>query len=108
MRGESEEKVKEVDMYETVCRERFDELAAGQKELIALLRGHNGDAGLLDDMRAIKKAYRLVIGAVVFILGALTIQGVDHVWHWFSPPAAVSSMGTAAADTPPPPDAPAK
>ena len=78
--------MKDCNMYETICKERFDELSGGQKEVINLLRGHNGDPGLLDDIRAIKKAYRLVAGAVVFIICIVAAQCIESIWAWIAGP----------------------
>lgn len=73
-------------MYETICKDRFDKMESLQNETLGLLRGHNGDPGLLDDMRAIKKAYKLVAGAIVFILSAVLLQGIETIWAWVSAP----------------------
>lgn len=78
--------MKDTEMYETVCRERFDELVNGQKEVLAILRGRNGEAGLLDDMRAIKRGFRAVLAVVWFVLCAVGTQLIHALSIWLAGP----------------------
>lgn len=43
------------DRYDLVCKERFDEHGGKLDTLIDLLRGSNGNPGVLGDMRDLKK-----------------------------------------------------
>jgi len=74
--------MKDVEMYDTICRDRFDKIESLQNETIGLLRGKNGDSGLLDDMRAIKKAYRMIMGVVVFVCGTVGVQLIQDILAW--------------------------
>lgn len=76
--------LKDTEMYEMICKDRFDRLEAFHEETLALLRGKNGDPGVLDDMRAMKRGYRIVGSGVLFVIGAVVIQGVASLWEWLA------------------------
>ena len=70
------------DMYTLVCKERFDELGKGlernHKEIIDILKGKNGDPGLIDNVRdntrmreSLRKITWLFVGAIVVQLVAM-------------------------------------
>jgi hypothetical protein len=78
-------------MYEKVCKDRFDKLESLHNETIGLLRGRNGDPGLLDDMRTIKdkyaalmRKYKTVRAAVFFVLGGATLELISLAAHYLS------------------------
>ena len=70
----------EKDIYEMVCRPQFEELKTGQKEIIRLLRGRNGNPGVVDDVRDLKRTNTAVVGAVIFLLCILATQVIS--WGW--------------------------
>jgi len=59
-------------MYRLICKERFDHIDKSQQEIISLLKGKNGDPGLLDDVRDLKRRWTLIF-AVVGILATVMI-----------------------------------
>ncbi len=56
-------------MYNLICEKRFDNLDAKQDRILDLLKGKNGDPGLLDDVRTLKKRWVVIYGTagIVFI-----------------------------------------
>lgn len=77
-------KERDGEMYELVCKDRFDKMETLQQEAISLLRGSNGDPGILDDLRAIKRAHRMIGGAVIFLSATIAVQFVEAIWSWIS------------------------
>ena len=65
-------------LYEMVCKDRFDSLDSGQKDIMSLLRGKNGNPGLVDDVRGLKKFNKYAVGAVAF----LVCTGIAQFIHW--------------------------
>jgi hypothetical protein len=76
--------LKDAEMYGIICKDRFDKLEALHKETLDLLRGKDGDPGVLDDMRAMKRGYRIVGSGVLFVIGAVVIQAVASLWGWLT------------------------
>jgi hypothetical protein len=61
-------------MYELICRERFDLNDKKQDEILDLLRGTNGNPGLIHEIRTLKKRWALVFGSLIVIFSALITQ----------------------------------
>ena len=72
----------EKDMYELICEKRFDELKAMCRETNELLRGHNGEPGMVDNVRSNTKAFKRLFAAFVFCGGAIFIQIIRGAWNW--------------------------
>ena len=72
------------EMYEMICKDRFDRLEAQNAMILDLLRGKDESPGILDDMRAMKRGYKIVGSGVLFVLGAVVIQAVASLWGWFT------------------------
>ena len=72
---------KEKNLYELVCKRRFDNVEGDTKEIIRLLRGRNGDPGLIDDVRDLKKARMAVAGVLMFVVTVLGVQGLNWLWE---------------------------
>ncbi len=66
----------ENERYDLVCKDRFDAAARERKEILRLLRGRNGDPGLLDDVRGLKKINKALVGGLLFMLMTLFVQAV--------------------------------
>lgn len=62
-------------MYEMVCKPNFNEIKESQKEIIGLLRGKNGDPGLLDDVRTLKARWKVIYGTAA-IAGVAALKAV--------------------------------
>lgn len=71
-------------MYEIVCKERFDDMKELQQETLRILKGKNSDPGLVDDVRALKKAHKRIVGGGIFILCAFALQIVRVISDWIS------------------------
>jgi len=74
----------EKEMYDRFCKDRFDKLEAKldsySDTMCALLKGSNGNPGVLADVRDLKRTYRAMIGAIVFLIGVLATQAI--AWGW--------------------------
>lgn len=68
------------DFFGMVCEPKLDGLEAGQARIIDILKGKNGEAGLCDDVRNIKKTHRLLTVGMGFVLSILTIEGVSWLF----------------------------
>ena len=68
----------EYEIYERLCKEKFDAIITRQDKILECLQGTGGHAGLVEDVRGLKKVYRAVVGAVVSIL--VLIGGVVANW----------------------------
>ena len=68
----------EREMYDLVCKEKFDHIIKKQDEVLDLLRGKNSTPGLVEEVRGLKKVHRVIIGAITFILSVIVIQLV--IW----------------------------
>lgn len=60
------------EMYELVCRERFDQLEQNQHDILDLLRGSNNRPGVLDDVRRLSKTSKTVL-AVAAAVGTIVV-----------------------------------
>lgn len=67
-------------MYDRICRPNFDEIKLGQKEILGLLRGKNGDPGLLDDVRTLKARWKVIYGTAAIV----AVAAVKAVIAWVS------------------------
>jgi hypothetical protein len=63
------------EIYDRFCSGKFDQLGKGQREILDVLRGKNGGAGLCDRVRYLERAYKALAAAAVFILGVLAVEG---------------------------------
>jgi len=66
--------MEEEELFDKVCKGRFDAIEANQHQILRLLRGKNSEPGLVDDVRALKKVYKAIIGVVVFIVALISTQ----------------------------------
>jgi len=65
-------------MYHLICKERFDKIDSKQDEVLGLLRGKNGDPGLLDDVRTLKNRWKVIYGTAGAV--ALIVLRTVIVW----------------------------
>ena len=70
---------KDEEMYGLICEKRFDRIDKQQEEILNLLRGNNGNPGLLDDMRQIKNRWKILVGIMVFLSSALVLQAIEWI-----------------------------
>ena len=75
--------MEEQERYTEVCKPAFDrletEIARSNKtsdEILRILKGRNGDPGLLDEMRDMKRFRNGILGTLGFILATLFTQAV--------------------------------
>jgi hypothetical protein len=73
---------KDEEMYGLVCEKRFDRIDNKQEETIGLLKGSNGNPGVLDDVRNLKKWHKATIGFAIFVGSAFVLQVIGDVWTW--------------------------
>jgi len=76
----------EQERYNEVCKPAIDrlEVAINQSndtsdEILRILKGRNGDPGLLDEMRDMKRFRNGILGTLGFILAAMFTQMVQWV-----------------------------
>ena len=74
----ADEKSDDEKMYRLICKERFDNIDKSQQEIISLLRGKNGDPGLLDDVRDLKRRWTLIFAVV----GVLSTVMITQLIQW--------------------------
>ncbi len=70
------------NMYPMVCEPRFDRIDEKQEEMLSLLRGRNGNPGVLDDVRNLKKWHKATLGFAVFVGSAFVLQVIGDLWTW--------------------------
>ena len=68
------------DFFGMVCGPKLDGLEAGQARIIDILKGKDGDPGLCDDVRNMKKIHRLLTAGVAFVLSIVTIEGASWLF----------------------------
>ncbi len=68
------------EFFGMVCGPKLDGLEAGQGRIIDILKGKNGDPGLCDDVRNIKKTHKLLTAGIAFVLSVLTIEGASWLF----------------------------
>ena len=64
----------EQERFNEICKPCFDELKAGNKEILEILKGRNGNAGMLDDVRQLKSRWKSIFTAIGVLFTALVIQ----------------------------------
>ena len=69
-------------MYDTVCKDRFDKLDKHNEDMLAILKGKNGDPGVLDQIREVKKFHRSIAKFTIFIGAAVLMQILHGVSIW--------------------------
>lgn len=74
--------MKDCDMYETVCKDRFDKLEELHNETIGLIRGKNGTPGLVEEIHIMKRQSRAIIATGIFLGGAVMTQIIESLWKW--------------------------
>lgn len=65
-------------MYNLVCEKQFKTLTQKQDEMLALMRGHNSNPGLLDEVRSIKKVHHAFYAGFILVLSTILVQVI--VW----------------------------
>ena len=65
-------------LYEMVCKDRFDSIDNHLSSITDLLKGKNGNPGVVDDVRGLKKFNKYAVGAVAF----LVCTGIAQFIHW--------------------------
>ena len=73
----------EQERFNEICKPCFDELKQGNAEILRLLRGRNGDPGLLDDVRQLKSRWKTIFAAIGVLFSAIAVQFVHWVWGIF-------------------------
>lgn len=66
-------------VYERVCKDKFEQIITRQDKVLAILQGTGEHAGLVEEVRSLKRVYRGVIGALGTILVVLFAQVVNWV-----------------------------
>lgn len=74
----------EKEMYELICKDKFNELRGMQAETLRILKGENSKPGMVDDVRGLKKAYKRIIGGGIFVIAAIILQVIKFLGDWIS------------------------
>ena len=69
-------------MYDTVCKDRFDKLDKHNEDMLSILKGKNGDPGVLDQIREVKKFHRSIAKFTIFIGAAVLMQLIHGASTW--------------------------
>jgi len=72
----------ESEMYELICNKRFDTLEGMQKQVLDILKGKNGDAGLCEQVRDNTKARKQFGKALIFIVAAVSLKIIHSAYCW--------------------------
>lgn len=68
--------------FEAVKKEQND-IKESLEEIINLLKGGNTDSpGLIERVRMLEKISSTLRAAVLFVVGAVILGGIDWVWGW--------------------------
>jgi len=73
----------EQERFSEICKPCFDELKRGNAEIIQLLKGKNGDPGLLDDVRQLKSRWKTIFAAIGVLFAAAVAQITHWIWGFF-------------------------
>ncbi len=65
-------------LYKMICGKRFDKIDKNLEGISELLKGKNGDAGLIEEVRGLKRFHKYVIGAACF----LVMTGIAQLIHF--------------------------
>ena len=71
----------EEKMYHLICKERFDKMNEKQDQIIDLLRGKNGQAGLLDDVRTLKRRWIVIYSTAGIVAIAFVKEVISWLFH---------------------------
>jgi len=68
-------------MYELICKERFDKIEEvmreNHKETVGILKGKNGDSGLCEEVRTLKRRWYYIGAATLFLVANLCLQAIE-------------------------------
>lgn len=74
-------------MYALICKERFDRIEEtinnNHKEVITVLKGKNGDAGLCEKVRKLESRWIAIFGSLGVIFATLITQFVRWLFEVF-------------------------
>ena len=73
-------KTEDEKMYSLICKERFDDIADKQDEMLGLLRGANSTPGLVEEVRVLKSRWKMVSVGIVLVLSAFVTQIVRWIF----------------------------
>ena len=68
----------EQERYSEICKPAFDGLKADTQEILKILKGRNGDPGLLDEVRELKQLRKTILGGFLFLFTTLFVQAM--IW----------------------------
>jgi len=68
----------EEKFYNQWCKPQFEDIQSSQKEILRLLRGKNGDPGLIDDVRDNTRFRTRILWGFGLVVTAVITQAV--VW----------------------------
>lgn len=78
--------MEENERYDEVCKPAFERMEKAQQrgnegteEILRILKGQNGNPGLLDEVRDLKRFRRGIVGAFCFVLTVLFVQGIAWI-----------------------------
>ena len=64
----------EKEMYELICKSRFDSIDGKQDQVLDILRGKNSKPGLIDEVRTLKSRWAIIFGSLIVLFSALVTQ----------------------------------
>ena len=68
------------EMYSMFCEKRFDKIDDHQEQILNILKGKNGNPGLIDDVRQLKSRWMVIFGALIVVFSALGTQLVKWIF----------------------------
>ena len=65
-------------MYSLVCEKQFHNLTQKQDEMLALMRGHNSQPGLVQKVESIRKVHHALYAGAILVLSTILVQVI--IW----------------------------
>lgn len=65
-------------VYEQICKDRFDGIEHKQDEILNLLKGNGGRPGLAEEVRGLKKVYK----SIVAVISAICVISFTQIVIW--------------------------
>ena len=68
------------EMYKLVCKQRFDTLDEKMDQVLILLKGDNGNAGLCEKVRVLSGRWKVMIGGFILVISAFVTQAIRWIF----------------------------
>ena len=73
--------IEDDEMYQLICKGRFDAADKQRAEIISLLKGNGNQPGLCERVRRNTRNCRAIIGAGVFVITIGCVEMIRLIYH---------------------------